>query len=109
MLFTLVFIVEKLEVDNIFSKFTFIPWTSEPILGLFVLIWMHFLCWIKYDNKNFNLQFCNFENFVLSSAVYYMVRMRRVKFPFQSCQKHKLSITEVVQTSVLVYICLVEI
>ena len=29
---------------------------AEPILGLFVLIWMHFSYWMQYDGENLNFE-----------------------------------------------------
>ena len=40
--------IQKLKLDSVFSKSeNAVSRTSEPILGLFVLIWMYFLCWIQ--------------------------------------------------------------
>ena len=40
---------KKLKFDTIFQAQDLrnISWTTAPILGLFILIWMHFSCWIQ--------------------------------------------------------------
>ena len=48
--------LEKLEFETIHSKFKRpISRTTEPILGLFILIWRHFSCWVQIWQWKFEL------------------------------------------------------